>query len=81
MKDKMHGFAGFPAGKMSTIPLPTLFFTELLPLIDNLGELKVTLHLFWAIGRKQGSLALRALERAAGRRATARGPGNPAGER
>jgi DnaD/phage-associated family protein len=56
MKDKMVGFPGFPAGKMPAVPLPTLFFTELLPLIDNLGELKVTLHLFWAIGMKQGAL-------------------------
>jgi DNA replication protein len=56
MKDKMYGFAGFPAGKMPAVPLPTLFFSELLPLIDNLGEMKVTLHLFWAIGRKQGTL-------------------------
>ncbi len=52
----MDGFAGFPAGKTPAIPLPALFFSELLPLIDNLGELKVTLHLFWAIARKQGSL-------------------------
>jgi DNA replication protein len=56
MKDKMHGFAGFPAGKLPTTPLPNLFFSELLPLIDHLGELKVTLHLFWLIGKKRGLL-------------------------
>jgi DNA replication protein len=56
MKDKMHGFTGFPAGKLPTTPLPNLFFSELLPLIDNLAELKVTLHLFWLIGRKRGIL-------------------------
>jgi DnaD/phage-associated family protein len=52
----MHGFAGFPAGKQPTTPIPNLFFSELLPLVDNLAELKVTLHLFWLIGRKRGAL-------------------------
>jgi len=56
MNNKMHGFAGFPAGKLSTTPIPNLFFSELLPLVDNLAELKVTLHLFWLIGRKRGVL-------------------------
>ncbi len=59
MKDKMHGFAGFPAGKQPATAVPNIFFSELLPLIDNLTELKVTLHLFWLIGRKQSKGALR----------------------
>ncbi len=56
MTEKMHGFAGFPAGKLATTPIPNLFFSELLPLIDHLAELKVTLHVFWLIGRKRGAL-------------------------
>ena len=52
----MQGFPGFPAGKLATTPLPNLFFSELLPLIDNVAELKVTLHLFWLIGKKSGAL-------------------------
>ncbi len=52
----MQGFPGFPAGKLPVTPLPNLFFSELLPLIDNLAELKVTLHLFWLIGKKSGAL-------------------------
>jgi DNA replication protein len=56
MTEKMHGFAGFPAGKQPTTPIPNLFFSELLPLVDDLAELKVTLHLFWLIGRKRGAL-------------------------
>ncbi len=59
MKDKMHGFTGFPAGKQPATAVPNMFFSELLPLIDNLSELKVTLHLFWLIGRKQTRGALR----------------------
>jgi DNA replication protein len=49
------GFAGFPAGKQPTTPVPSAFFTELLPAIDHLGELKVTLYALWALGRQQGS--------------------------
>ncbi len=56
MSESMEGFAGFPAGKLATTPVPNLFFSELLPLIDNLAELKVVLHLFWLIGKKRGAL-------------------------
>lgn len=56
MSERMEGFAGFPAGKLATTPVPNLFFSELLPLIDNLAELKVLLHLFWLIGKKRGAL-------------------------
>jgi DnaD/phage-associated family protein len=56
MSDSMQGFPGFPAGKLATTPLPNQFFSELLPLIDNLAELKVVLHLFWLIGKKRGAL-------------------------
>ena len=52
----MQGFSGFPAGKLATTPVPNQFFSELLPLVDNLVELKVILHLFWLIGRKTGKL-------------------------
>jgi DNA replication protein len=50
----MKGFAGFPAGKVRFTPLPNLFFSELLPLLDNLPELKVTLHIFWQLHEKRG---------------------------
>lgn len=50
----MKGFAGFPAGKQSYTPVPNLFFSELLPDIDHLGELKVTLHVFWLLAQRKG---------------------------
>jgi DNA replication protein len=53
-KGSMKGFAGFPAGKQPNTPLPDLFFAELLPAIDHLGELKVTLHIFWLLSRQKG---------------------------
>ena len=56
MTGNMEGFAGFPAGKLTTTPVPSQFFSELLPLVDHLAELKVTLHLFWLIGKKRGAL-------------------------
>lgn len=55
-RKQMQGFAGFPAGKLTSTPVPNQFFSELLPLVDNLAELKVILHLFWLIGKKRGVL-------------------------
>jgi DNA replication protein len=40
-------FAGFPAGKLRLTPIPAQFFSELLPEIDHLGELKVSLYAIW----------------------------------
>ena len=51
----MPAFAGFPPGKTPYVPLPEQFFTTLLPEIDDLGELKVTLHLFALLYRKRGA--------------------------
>jgi DnaD/phage-associated family protein len=48
------GFAGFPAGKVPLTPIPGSFFSDLLPAIDHLGELKLTLYAFWALARREG---------------------------
>ena len=50
----MKGFAGFPAGKQPYTPIPNSFFSEVLPAIDHLGELKVTLHVFWLLAQRKG---------------------------
>ena len=50
----MKGFAGFPAGKQPYTPVPDSFFSELLPDVDHLGELKVTLHILWLLTVKKG---------------------------
>jgi DnaD/phage-associated family protein len=47
-------FAGFPPGKSRFTSLPDLFYTALLPAIDDLAELQLTLYMFWALGRQQG---------------------------
>jgi DnaD/phage-associated family protein len=48
-------FSGFPA-KARFAPIPNLFFTTLLPQIEDLNELKVILHIFWLLYQKRGSL-------------------------
>lgn len=49
----MEGFSGFPS-KGHLIKIPGLFFSELLPQIDHLAELKVTLYCFWNLQQKEG---------------------------
>jgi DNA replication protein len=49
----MKGFAGFPQ-KGRLIKIPGLFFSELLPQIEDLAELKVTLYCFWRLQQKEG---------------------------
>jgi DNA replication protein len=43
----MASFTGFPAGKVHMTPVPDPFFSELLPEINHLGEMKVTLYAIW----------------------------------
>lgn len=50
----MKGFAGFSEGKVRSVAVPEPFFTDLLPLIDNLYELKVTLYGLWQLNLREG---------------------------
>ncbi|MBN1641711.1 MAG: DnaD domain protein [Anaerolineae bacterium] len=50
----MSGFPGFPEGTRAFTPLPDLFFSDLLPQIDDLSELKVTLYCLWLVQHKPG---------------------------
>lgn len=43
----MAPFVGFPSGKVHMTPVPDQFFSELLPEINHLGEMKVTLYAIW----------------------------------
>jgi len=49
----MKQFSGFPA-KMQFTPIPNLFFSNLLPQISDIAELKTTLHVFWSLYRRRG---------------------------
>lgn len=48
-------FRGFLDGKGRSTRLPAQFFTELLPEIDHLAELKVILYAVWRLERMEGS--------------------------
>ena len=52
----MEGFAGFPDGKISFTYVPNQFFTELMPMVDHMAELKVTLYAFYALSQKEGKV-------------------------
>ena len=49
---KAMGFVGFADVKMKAVIVPDLFFTDLLPQIDDLAELKLTLHCFWLLNEQ-----------------------------
>ena len=48
-----RSFPGFPAGARATI-VPSLFFSAVLPQIEDPAELVVSAYLFFALGRKSG---------------------------
>jgi DNA replication protein len=52
----MKGFSGFPPGKTQLVSLPEPVFSELLPLIDDLNELKVTLFCYWRLSLGQSAI-------------------------
>ena len=52
----MKLFSGFQSGKVHIVHLPEPIFSELIPLIDDLTELKVTLHVLWRLGRQSGKV-------------------------
>ena len=49
-------FKGFPPGKITTTRIPSLFFKDLLPQIDDLNELKVTLYALWQFTHLEGAV-------------------------
>jgi DnaD/phage-associated family protein len=58
----MASFEGFPSGRVRFTSIPAPFFTDLLPQIDDLGELKVTLYFFWRLDRMEGAFRYLRLE-------------------
>jgi DnaD/phage-associated family protein len=51
----MPSFDGFTGGKHRFVSVPGQFFSELLPLIDDLNEMRVTLAAFWRLDQMEGS--------------------------
>ena len=52
----MKTFSGFPAGKVRSVSTPEPVFTELIPIIDDLAELKLSLHVIWRLGQQQAKV-------------------------
>lgn len=51
----MKKFTGFPDdSKLSATAFPATFFTELMPMVDDLAELKVIMYSLWALNQKEG---------------------------
>jgi DNA replication protein len=46
-------FGGFPVSARATA-VPSVFFSELLPQIDDVSELRVMLYVIYALGRRKG---------------------------
>ena len=52
----MKTFSGFPPGKIHNVNVPEPVFTDLIPLIDDLAELKLTLHALWRLLRQRSRI-------------------------
>ncbi len=51
----MKKFEGFPSGKVRQFRIPGPFFSDLMPDIDDLGEMKVTLYTLWFLDQMEGN--------------------------
>lgn len=60
--EKTKNFQGFPEGKSPLTRLPEAFFQQLLPQIDHLGELKLTVYFFWRLEQMEGAFRCLRLE-------------------
>jgi len=52
----MYKFPGFGEGKNRLATIPAQFYTEILPFINHLGELKMMLNIFWLLDQMEGSI-------------------------
>lgn len=68
-------FSGFPSGKVHMTPVPAPFFSELLPEIDHLGEMKVTLYAFWFLDHLETAVRYLTYEDFSGEELLVRGLG------
>ena len=51
----MEVFKGFPEGKHHQVSIPSLLFKDLLPIVDDLGEMKISLYTFWRLDQMEGA--------------------------
>jgi len=51
-KKPLRVFSGFPEGKSRVTTIPEAFFSDLLPFIDSLDELRLTLFTMWYLNQQ-----------------------------
>ena len=54
--DNQPTFGGFREDNLSLVRLPETFFTQLLPEIESLTQLRLLLYFFWHLEQQQGNL-------------------------
>ncbi|MBI2830327.1 MAG: DnaD domain protein [Chloroflexi bacterium] len=54
-QNRRKQFTGFPA-RMQFTPIPNIFFSHILPQIDDIDELRASLHVFAILYNKKGNL-------------------------
>ena len=52
----MTSFKGFPSGKIRLVPIPSTFFSDLLPDVEDVNTLKVMLYIFRALDAQERSV-------------------------
>lgn len=52
----MRTFSGFPSGRVRIVGIPEPAFSKLIPMIDDLAELKLTLHVMWRLRQQRGEV-------------------------
>lgn len=52
----MKQFLGFPPGKTRLIPIPSAFFTEIVPDVQDINVLKLLLHFFRVLDHQEGAV-------------------------
>lgn len=56
VSNKPQSFGGFQEDNLSLVRLPESFFTQVLPEIESITQLRLLLYFFWHFEQQQGSL-------------------------
>jgi DnaD/phage-associated family protein len=56
VSNKAQSFSGFQEDNLSLVRLPESFFTQVLPKIESITQLRLLLYFFWHFEQQQGSL-------------------------
>lgn len=51
----MSKFSGIPSGRLGFTSVPNIVFSELLPMMDDVTQIQVTLYIFYLLSQKKGT--------------------------